>query len=77
METKSKEQQSLLRKKTALKNIYSALLILSHHGEKDEFLSLIRAAQKHFELYKICDVKPVGKENVYDLSEYRKQREDL
>lgn len=76
METRLTEQQCLLRKRAALKNIYSALLILSRYGEKDEFMSLIRASQKHFELYKICDVKPIARENVYDLAEYRKKRED-
>jgi len=76
MEIGLTEQQCLLRKKAALKNIYSALLVLSRLGEKDEFMSLIRASQKHFELYKISDAKPIASENVYDLAAYKKKREE-
>lgn len=74
MEMKLSAQQSLLRKRAALKNIYSALLILSFHEEDNEFLSLKRAAKKQFDLYKIEEPTFEKSNNVYSLCAYRKIR---
>jgi len=64
-----------LLKRRALKNIYSSLLVLAHYGDEGEFMSLIRAAKKHFDFYKIVKPKLKASGNVYNLAEYRKQRE--
>jgi hypothetical protein len=76
MDKRFTEQESLSRRRAALKNIYSSLLILAYHGQDGEFAPLIRASSRFFELYKIKEPVLQSSDNVYCLESYRNSRRE-
>ena len=71
------EQKSLLRKKQALKIIYSGILRLSkenHHGEFDD---VINFSMNQIQKYGILEIAKYAQGELISLDNYRRKKKEL